>query len=202
MQLTLVNVANPLRSAMASDELVCRVVASPQLLRWIVSGSHMDEQYWLNTCEVSAYNNAFTARMITVAHCMVITRTISADLRRNVVANLSVSDPWTGSLWRCDMRSIRAHCEATLDAADRQLETLTRRAHRALDQGSDMRELHAILMEWHRVWSLTRVFACTHILTGNVSADTVSVEHLLPGRAGCADSQTVERELAAFRQDH
>ncbi len=153
-QLTLANVTNsPLRAAMANDELVSRVVSSPQLLRWLVSASHMDEQYWLNTCEVAAHNNTYTARLATVAHCMVITRTISADLRRHSLPHQSDTEPWTGSLWRCDMRSVSAHCNAVLDTVDEQLCDLTRRAHRALDTGSDMRELHTILMDWHRVRS-------------------------------------------------
>lgn len=150
--LALCNVAaSPLRRRMADSELVRAVLASDRLLQWMLTCSHMDEQYWLNTCEVAARNNAICARLPTVAHCMVFTQAIVDDLRATKLPTLSKTQPWARSAWRCDLPSVAAYCAAVLDQADADLAALVAHCHALLARGSPLDALCGVVHEWHRI---------------------------------------------------
>lgn len=152
-QLSLLNMSSyPLRDAVARDELVRRVVESPQLLQWMLCCSNMDEQYWLNTCESAARNNVLTARLCTIAHCFVVTR-LTLERLAKLLPAIADDRPWVSSIWSCCFRmpSLREHAKQVIAEVAQDMQDLTHRAHALLDaRDCDLHALHALVLDWNR----------------------------------------------------
>ena len=161
--LSLSNFHGSMRKIALEDKLVIQVVASPQLPLWMLTCSNMDEQYWLNTCEVAARNNMIALRLPTVAHCIVFTREICRHLTEWIIPKLSKSKPWSKSLWGycCfSLPSVQAYATSVVERVELELDDLVRRGELLLQLESEPfserleLSLQRLVLDWNRVTQL------------------------------------------------
>jgi hypothetical protein len=158
--LSLSNFYGPLRKWVKKSGFVNKVCASPQLGQWMLACSNMDEQYWLNTCEVAARNDMMAIRVPTVAHCVEYTRHICRHMNEVIVPKLSKVKPWTSSLgaYCClKMPSVHAYATRTLDGVEAELQELERRGELLLEMGEQISQeklkigLQQLVLDWNKI---------------------------------------------------
>lgn len=96
LKLSLLNTKNVIRAALAHDPLFNDIMGSGRVAQFMITSSGADEQYFLNSCALTARNVDMASHAATLAVLLAAGRRFAIGLRDEVAANGPAADvKWT-----------------------------------------------------------------------------------------------------------